>query len=73
MYFTLVLVLLGESLLFKSWRMLGYTSVFALGLHVFVVLYEEPRFVRKWGTAYLRYCQQVPRWIPRLRQPPSVY
>jgi hypothetical protein len=51
MYFSLTLVLLGESLLLKSWRMLGYASVVFLGVHVFVVLYEEPRMGKKWGTA----------------------
>jgi protein-S-isoprenylcysteine O-methyltransferase Ste14 len=70
MYFSLTLVLLGESLLCKSWRMLGYASVVFLGVHVFVVLYEEPRMVKKWGMAYLQYCRQVPRWIPNLRQTP---
>ena len=66
MYVSLMLVLLGESLLFKSWRLLGYASVFAVGVHLFVVLYEEPRMVKRWGAAYLEYCRRVPRWIPRV-------
>ena len=71
MYFSLILVLLGESLFFKSWRVLGYASVFALMAHLFVVLYEEPHMVKKWGTAYLQYAARVPRWIPRIRRPPA--
>jgi protein-S-isoprenylcysteine O-methyltransferase Ste14 len=67
MYLSLILFLLGESLLFKSWRMLGYASVFAAGVQVLVIFYEEPRMVGKWGAAYLEYCRKVPRWIPRVR------
>ena len=71
MYFSLILVLLGESLLFKSWRLLGYTSVLALIVHAFVILYEEPHMTKRWGTTYLEYCRQVPRWIPRVRRSPT--
>ena len=70
MYFSLILVLLGESLFFKSWRLLGYASVFALLVHLSVILYEEPNMVKKWGADYLRYAERVPRWIPRIRRPP---
>ncbi|HLN00022.1 MAG TPA: isoprenylcysteine carboxylmethyltransferase family protein [Bryobacteraceae bacterium] len=68
MYFSLILVLLGESLFFKSWRVLGYASVVALMVHIFVILYEEPQMVKKWGTVYLQYAERVPRWIPRIRR-----
>ncbi len=66
MYFSLTLVLLGESLFFKSWRLLGYASVLALLVHIFVILYEEPSMVKKWGPAYVQYAERVPRWIPRI-------
>jgi protein-S-isoprenylcysteine O-methyltransferase Ste14 len=71
MYFSLTLVLFGESLLFKSWRLLAYASVCALLTHLFVILYEEPQMVKKWPTAYLQYAERVPRWIPRFRRPPA--
>jgi protein-S-isoprenylcysteine O-methyltransferase Ste14 len=71
MYFSLILVLLGESLVFKSWRLLGYAAVFALLVHIFVIIYEEPSMVKKWGTAYLQYAERVPRWIPPIRRPPA--
>jgi protein-S-isoprenylcysteine O-methyltransferase Ste14 len=70
MYFSLILVLLGESLLFKSWGLLGYASAFALLVNMFVILYEEPSMVKKWGTAYMQYAERVPRWIARIRRPP---
>ena len=64
MYFSLILVLLGETLLFKSWRMLGYTPAANTDVHALVVFHEEPQMKKKWGAAYLQYCQRVPRWIP---------
>ncbi len=63
MYFSLTVVLFGESLFVKSWRLLGYALVCALLAHLFVVFYEEPQMVKKWGVAYLRYAERVPRWI----------
>jgi len=37
----------------------------AVGVHLFVVLYEEPILRKKFGAAYLDYCQNVRRWWPR--------
>jgi len=34
---------------------------------LFVVAYEEPALRRKFGQAYDRYCDRVPRWIPQFR------
>jgi protein-S-isoprenylcysteine O-methyltransferase Ste14 len=39
----------------------------ALGVHLFVVFYEEPTLRGKFGTEYDAYRQNVPRWWPRLR------
>ena len=41
-------------------------TVVAGGVHLFVVLYEEPTLRRKFGADYERYCQNVNRWWPRL-------
>jgi protein-S-isoprenylcysteine O-methyltransferase Ste14 len=38
----------------------------AIGVHLFVVFYEEPTLRRKFGAGYQRYCQNVRRWWPRL-------
>lgn len=67
MYGSLVLVVLGESLLFGSWRLLGYAGVFWVLVHLFVILHEERALRKQFGTAYLRYCETVPRWIPHFR------
>jgi len=39
----------------------------ALGVHLFVVFYEEPTLRRKFGADYEEYCRNVRRWRPRLR------
>jgi protein-S-isoprenylcysteine O-methyltransferase Ste14 len=38
----------------------------ALGLHLFVLLYEEPTLRKKFGDDYIEYCRNVRRWWPRL-------
>lgn len=38
----------------------------ACGVHLFVLLYEEPTLRRKFGIDYEVYCQNVRRWRPRL-------
>jgi hypothetical protein len=40
----------------------------ALGVHLFVVLYEEPTLRKKFGAEYEEYCRNVRRWWPRLRR-----
>ena len=38
-----------------------------LGIHLFVLLYEEPTLRSKFGADYQEYCRNVPRWWPRIR------
>lgn len=37
----------------------------ALGVHLFVLFYEEPTLRKKFGADYLDYCRNVRRWWPR--------
>ena len=37
-----------------------------LGVHLFILFYEEPTLRKKFGPAYLDYSRNVPRWLPRL-------
>ena len=39
----------------------------ALGVHLFVVFYEEPTLRGKFGADYEAYCRNVNRWCPRVR------
>ena len=38
-----------------------------LGMHLFVLLYEEPKLRKTFGADYEEFCRNVPRWIPRVR------
>ena len=65
MYLSILMVLAGEYVLFRSPIFLEYVVLVALGFFTFVLIYEEPALTRKMGAAYEQYCEEVPRWIPR--------
>ena len=67
MYASVLFVLLGESLLFQSWRLVRYTAVCLIFAQLFVLFYEEPVLHHKFGASYEEYCRTVPRWFPRRR------
>jgi protein-S-isoprenylcysteine O-methyltransferase Ste14 len=60
-------ILLGIYLLYSQWRSADVVAAVALAMvfHVLVVRFEEPALRRRLGAAYDKYCQRVPRWIPR--------
>ena len=39
----------------------------AIGVHLFVVFYEEPTLRKKFGEEYELYCRNVNRWWPHVR------
>jgi protein-S-isoprenylcysteine O-methyltransferase Ste14 len=65
MYLGVLLVVIGQVVLFRSRTLLYYAASFWLAAHLFVLLYEEPTLQRKFGDEYDNYKQRVPRWIPR--------
>ena len=66
-YMGVVLIFLGHFLWFGYWALLIYTALAFIGVHSFIVLYEEPTLKRKFGAAYEDYLRRVPRWIPRFK------
>jgi protein-S-isoprenylcysteine O-methyltransferase Ste14 len=64
MYLGVITVILGWSVLFSD----GWLLLYALGIwvltHLFVVLYEEPRLTKLFGSEYEKYRQTVSRWVP---------
>jgi len=42
-------------------------AALAVGVHLFVVFYEEPTLRKKFGAEYEEYRRNVGRWWPRLR------
>lgn len=67
MYIGAGLAVAGLSLFYESLALLGYTVLFFLATHLFVVWYEEPILRRTFGTDYEVYCQRVRRWRPSRR------
>ena len=64
-YVGIVSILMGEALLFMSWRLFLY-AVLAFSFYFLLVLvYEEPGLRAKFGESYRQYCERVPRWLPR--------
>lgn len=65
MYVGVVLILLGEAIVFLSLTLLSYAFLVLLMFHLFVVYYEEPTLRKQFGPTYEDYCRTVPRWVPR--------
>jgi protein-S-isoprenylcysteine O-methyltransferase Ste14 len=68
MYVAVLAVILGHFVWFGYWSLLIYGVIVFFAFHVFVTYYEEPTLRKKFGAAYERYREDVPRWIPKLRQ-----
>jgi protein-S-isoprenylcysteine O-methyltransferase Ste14 len=64
MYLGVESLIVGEAILFGSWRLAEYAAVVAMFFYLFVVFYEEWALRKKFGAAYEEYCKTVPRWIP---------
>ena len=48
-------------------RLIAVVIAVALGVHLFVIFYEEPTLRGKFGAKYDEYRRNVRRWLPRLR------
>lgn len=64
MYIGAGLALAGAALFYHSGPLLGYTGLFFLITHLFVVWYEEPALRRIFGGEYEAYFRRVRRWWP---------
>jgi protein-S-isoprenylcysteine O-methyltransferase Ste14 len=64
-YVGVFLVTVGEALLAESVVLLGYAALLVVAYNLFVRYYEEPTLGRLFGSAYARYRESVPRWLPR--------
>jgi protein-S-isoprenylcysteine O-methyltransferase Ste14 len=67
MYTGVLFALAGELILFESRSLAIYAAVVWLLVHLFICFYEEPTLTRRYGDEYLRFKQNVPRWLPRLK------
>ena len=60
-----LLILLGESLLFESWPLFLWFFFCGILNHFYFIFSEEPGLIKRFGDDYLLYMENVPRWIPR--------
>jgi protein-S-isoprenylcysteine O-methyltransferase Ste14 len=60
-------VLFGEAIFFGSRPLFNWFAIFAAINLTFIPLLEEPDLKRRFGEDYVRYKNNVPRWIPRRR------
>ena len=58
-------ILLGEAVLFSALPLLYWFLICVVINAVYIPLLEEPGLERRFGSDYLLYKQNVPRWIPR--------
>jgi len=65
-YVALLIILLGEALLFGDERVAEWGVVFWLFTFAWVVIVEEPGLRQQFGEEYRTYCKNVPRWVPRI-------
>jgi protein-S-isoprenylcysteine O-methyltransferase Ste14 len=62
-----LIVLIGESLLFISFRIAIWAMLFFLMNTIYLILSEEPGLEKRFGGEYIEYKKNVPRWVPRVK------
>ncbi|MDQ6991755.1 MAG: isoprenylcysteine carboxylmethyltransferase family protein [Mariprofundaceae bacterium] len=68
MMLTLLVVGLGELLVTGSLLMLLWIPLAMRAGVMFIIVYEEPLLLTRYGEPYQRYCDEVPRWLPQWKQ-----
>jgi protein-S-isoprenylcysteine O-methyltransferase Ste14 len=63
---SVLIMLIGESLLSGSLYIFGWFIVFFLGNTIYFPFFEEKDLEKRFCKDYLQYKHNVPRWIPRL-------
>jgi len=66
MYIAYFAIIIGEALFFGAALMFAYAGIYLLVIHFYVVYFEERNLRKRFGSSYLEFTKQVPRWIPRI-------
>ncbi len=66
MMWSLIFVVLGQALMYGQLILIAWLIALSRILHLIVTHYEEPQLERRFGESWKEYCQEVPRWFPRL-------
>ena len=67
MYTSVLAVVFGQALFYQSKRVAWYGAFLFVGMHLFVVFYEERDLRLRFNGEYEEFCRQVPRWLPRFK------
>jgi len=59
-------ILLGEAAITASGSLLGWFAIFLTFQLIAIRFWEEPHLVKRFGSEYVAYRRNVPRWIPRI-------
>jgi protein-S-isoprenylcysteine O-methyltransferase Ste14 len=59
-----IIILLGESVLFGSWWLLGFCILFFILNLIYLPLVEERGLEKRFGDKYLQYKAKVHGWLP---------
>jgi protein-S-isoprenylcysteine O-methyltransferase Ste14 len=59
-------ILLGEAAVTLSGGLLGWFAIFLTFQLIAIRFWEEPHLVKRFGSEYVDYRRNVPRWIPRI-------
>jgi protein-S-isoprenylcysteine O-methyltransferase Ste14 len=65
MYAGLLVVIVGQAVVFGSWWLVLYAAAFWVITGSFVRWYEEPTLVREYDGEYEEYRRNVHAWLPR--------
>lgn len=67
MILSILILQIGEALLFNSWGMGILAALFFVINTVYFIASEEPGLEKRFGKEYVEYKNNVPRWIPRIK------
>ena len=62
-----LITLLGEVFVFGSIFLLAWWLIFFTSKTMYFIYHEEPELEKRFGSAYIDYKKNVPRWIPRFK------
>lgn len=67
MYLCVLAAIVGQAMLFAQPVLLAYAAIVGAAVISFVLAYEEPTLLKRYGNEYEAYRRAVPAWLPRLR------
>ena len=68
LYMGNILIAVGLSILSELIWLVPFLILYFFLLNHFVVLYEEKKLLSRWGDEYQTYLNEVPRWLPKVKE-----